>query len=158
MLNKIIQKLELGKEYKDQIYVNALNYAISIIKKHEKENSNRVDKVLRISPSREQIAMVNDEGITEIFIRQDVVISQYQQHPLSDEDIERAANKYAFENNTHRSNSKAFIAGANFAKQPHSNESNYPIEFIMWYSGQPSDKINKAYQRYLNELPQPPKK
>ncbi len=82
----------------------------------------------------------------------------FNHHPLSPEDIERAASKYAFENNTHRSNSKAFITGANFAKQPHSNESNYPIEFIMWYSGQPSDKINKAYQRYLNELPQPPKK
>ncbi len=88
----------------------------------------------------------------------DEVVQMLERHPLSPEDIKRAASKYAFENNTHRSNSKAFIAGANFAKQPHSNESNYPIEFIMWYSGQPSDKINKAYQRYLNELPQPPKK
>ena len=50
------------------------------------------------------------------------------------------------------------IQGANFAKQPLANESKYPIEFIMWYSGQPSDKINKAYQRYLNELPHQPKK
>ncbi len=46
----------------------------------------------------------------------------FNHHPLSPEDIERAASKYAFENNTHRSNSKAFIAGANFAKQPQSKE------------------------------------
>ena len=49
----------------------------------------------------------------------DEVVQMLDRQPLSDEDIERAASKYAFENNTHRSNSKAFIAGANFAKQPH---------------------------------------
>ena len=48
----------------------------------------------------------------------DEVVEMLDRQPLSDEDIERAASKYAFENNTHRSNSKAFIAGANFAKQP----------------------------------------
>ena len=47
------------------------------------------------------------------------VVQMFDRHPLSPEDIERAASKYAFENNTHRSNSKAFIVGANFAKQHH---------------------------------------
>lgn len=72
----------------------------------ERLEGRKVDKVLRVSPSREQIAMVDDDGITQIYIRQDVVTKTLRDpqgflintdfddtmsKPLSDEEIEQAA-------------------------------------------------------------------
>ena len=81
------------------------------------------------------------------------------QHPLSDEDIERAANKYDNKLEGALAIYTAFIDGANFAKQPISNEVDETI-----YCNCETPTLGKSITRcgtcdnWFKPLPHPPKK
>ena len=164
MLNKIINELEEAKKYQIPHIEAGIEMAISIIKQHEKEFEQHPisDEATFLQFTLVNAIKFGDDAMEHLFVSLGERLGKFK--PLSPEDIERAAElssevQEATYTPQHKITYKhGFTDGANFAKQPLANESKYPIEFIMWYSGQPSDKINKAYQRYLNELPHQPKK
>ena len=108
--------------------MNKPTYGSQPIKNEQSGYQPTIDTMNPTPPQGNLDAIVFQEELLESQIQRiltaakvstvDEVVQMFDRQPLSDEDIERAASKYAFENNTHRSNSKAFIAGANFAKQP----------------------------------------
>ncbi len=98
MLNKIIKQLEAKIEESKIIKIES-----TIVQSIEAGRRNAFKSAIYIIKQHE---------------------SEFNHHPLSPEDIERAAKDYVIDNvfdSSHIADAKSFIAGANFAKQPIAN-------------------------------------
>ena len=133
MLNKIINELEAKIEESKTIKIES-----TIVQSIEAGRRNAFKSAISIIKQHEK---------------------EFNHHPLSPEDIERAAKDYVIDNvfdSSHIADAKSFIAGANFAKQPIANE--WVKDLLRWlkdnhFLNETEDTLNYIVNNY-----NPPKK